>query len=156
MVAGGFVRIDVPGALALQPELLYVQKGAKKIPEVSIPEIQSIVYDVDYIELPLLVKGQLPIGGPHFSPSLLAGPTVGINIASDVDAKWLAQGARVDLSSPKPVELGLSVGAGGDIPLDVGTLSADVRYQLGLTDAFEGSDTFVRNQGIVLTAGFSF
>lgn len=157
LVAGGFVHVDLPGAFALQPELLYVQKGAKRSPEVGIPELESVVYELDYVELPLLVEARLPVlEASRFTPRLRVGPTVGVNVASDVEAERIGSDQRTALEDPKRMEIGLSVGLGGAYHLGGETVSVDVRYQRGLTDAFDGSSAFIRNQGVAVTAGFSF
>lgn len=155
-IAGGFARFNLPGRFFLQPELLYVQKGAEGRPDaIVIPEIESVTYEADYVELPLLAGVEIPTGSSRITSNLFAGPTVGYNVAFNREVELTGQAQSAILMDPKPFEAGLSVGIGGDVALGAPTISIDARYQLGLTDVIE-ADGEVRNRGFIISTGVVF
>jgi len=89
-VGGAFLSLPLGSSLAIQPELLYAQKGGK---------INGNDYQLDYVELPVLLDITLlgPLG-------LLAGPAFNVNLSSPAGATinttdlGLILGAQVKLS----------------------------------------------------------
>lgn len=154
--AGAFVQLDFAGPFALQPELLYVQKGAEQ-------EGTTITrtFKLDYIEIPVLVKFQLPLGGP-FSPNLFAGPSIDFSASAEFEDEAGGQSATNDISDGvSSTEFGLVFGVGGDFGIGAETITVDARYGLGLTSVDDGAfttdgDASLNNQGFVITAGFAF
>jgi len=58
-VAGAFLYFPITDRFGLQQEILYVQKGSRQAIGVDILEIPTtldVVYDLDYLEVPLLLR----------------------------------------------------------------------------------------------------
>lgn len=155
-LAGGFIQLDFAGPFALQPEVLYVQKGSKQEDEVSGTTITATT-KLDYVEVPVLAKFQLPLGGP-FSPNLFAGPSVGFNASAETEVEGGGQSQTNDISDDvSSTEFGLVFGVGGDFGIGAGTITVDARYNLGLTNVDDSdADQTLNNQGFMITAGFAF
>lgn len=156
-MVGGYALIDFAGPFALQPELLYVQKGAQVETEFSFQgQTQTITstLQLSYLELPVLAKLQVPLSGP-VSPNVFAGPSVGINVASSQETESGGQSESEDVEV-SGTDFGLTVGAGVDVGLGVGTVNVDLRYGLGLSNIPSEGDASVKNRGIGVTAGLTF
>lgn len=153
---GGFAQLDFVGPFALQPEVLYIQKGASQEADVQGTTLTGTT-KLDYIEIPVLVKFQLPVGGV-FSPNLIAGPTLGFNVTAEAELEGGGQSETEDVSdSVSTTDFGLALGAGADFGLVVGTLSVDLRYGFSLASIDDTEeDQSVRNRGFMITAGFAF
>lgn len=156
---GGFALIDFAGPFALQPELVYVQKGQKSDLEAEFfgeTISGSVTTKLDYIEVPLLAKFQIPVAGP-LSPNLFAGPTVGFTASSEVEMEFSGESESDDIGDDiSGTDFGLAFGGGADFGLSAATLTVDLRYGLGLTDIPDEGEASVTNQGIMLTAGLAF
>lgn len=153
-LAGGFLLVDFAGPFALQPEALYVQKGwSQDIEGTSVTSTAKL----DYVEIPVLAKFQLPVEGA-FSPNLIAGPALGINVSAEVEAEGDGGSNTEDLSDDvSSTDFGLVVGAGSDFGVGAGTLSVDFRYGLGLSSIDDtDTDASIQNRGFMITAGFAF
>ncbi len=168
--AGGFLTVDLPGPFALQPELLYVQKGATteetgRTRTGNLIRIERAV-ETAYLELVALGKVQVP-GVPLVTPTVGAGPTLGANLSSDlgVTARVFDQFGgeeEVDLEPPeldaRSPEVGLLVSVGTNLDVGPVTVSVSGRYRAGLTDVSDGSSgqqglDLGPNRGFSITAG---
>ena len=143
--AGGFVGTGLNSVFAIQPEVLYAQKGFKgRDPFNRSP----FTFELDYIDIPVLVR----MGPPGFK--VLAGPSFNFNIS----AKGTEEGEPdEDLKDEiEPFEFGLVIGAGfyGSI------LIVEGRYQEGLTNVtkstFIDNDESYRNRTFAILAGIRF
>lgn len=156
LLIGGFALVDFAGPFALQPELLYVQKGAKIEGTAAFGDALtdvSTTYKVDYLELPVLAKLQIPVVGPA-SPNVFAGPAFGVKLSERIEMEqWDASG-REDAIKNTDVEF--VIGGGMDVGLAAGTLAVDLRYAMGMSNIPSEGDSDVKNGGIMLTAGFRF
>jgi hypothetical protein len=162
---------------SLQPEILYVIKGLDGQIDYRVI-IENYEARFDYIELPLLAKFTIA-GGSHFSPYFFAGPGVGINLAAAVDIN------RTDLQTNKSLsgssdwstimnkaEFCFSFGGGCKYGIGLGGITADVRFDLGLSNVYSGgkvtrklggnesTDTILagnsRNLGFAMLVGYNF
>lgn len=155
VVAGGFLLIDVAGPLALQPELLYVQKGQRAEGD-TFQGTVTITSKVDYIELPMLVKLQVPVAGP-ITPTVFGGPSVGVNVNASEEVSRDGRSATQDFDDEiESTELGVHLGAGLDISTGTGILTVDVRYQLGVNNIVSEGPGELKNRGIGIVGGFAF
>lgn len=176
LMIGGYVTIDMAGPIAIQPELLYTQKGAGV--ENTSDQTDAVVTQttkLDYLEVPVLAVVEIPSAG--FSPMVFAGPSVGFNMGAtqstscenvpDTAQDQIGCGEDVDISDvdfvdASSVDFGLVLGAGAGF----GGFNVDLRYQLGLSnpftydvpDQFAGSfeEPSIANRGLMITAGYSF
>jgi hypothetical protein len=160
---GGFVRVDPAGPFALQTELLYTQKGAK-LEETVFGETTTTIYKIDYIEVPLLAKVQIPVTGP-LTPNFFAGPAVGVPVRENVEIESTSgsdSGSIDDLI--EPTDIGVHLGGGVNIAAGTVEVTLDIRYQFGLTNIFQDGNPIlesagiedIKNRGIGITAGLSF
>ena len=57
--AGVFLAFPVTSRLSMQQEVLYVQKGSRQdigVEILEIPTVMDVTYDMDYIEIPVLLR----------------------------------------------------------------------------------------------------
>ncbi len=73
-MAGGWVGFHLGGLLTLQVEAFYTQKGSK-LEDTGSP---TATFKADYIEVPLLLKVGIPLGG--LKPNIYAGPAIAFNV----------------------------------------------------------------------------
>jgi hypothetical protein len=103
-VGGAFVSLPLGSSLAVQPELLYAQKGGK---------INGNDYQLDYVEIPVLLN--ITVLGPL---GLLAGPAFNVNLTSPA-------GTTINTT-----DFGLILGA----QVKLAKLLFSGRYEIGLSD----------------------
>jgi hypothetical protein len=159
-VGGVYGAFDLTPAIGIQPELLFVRKGAKLFSsDVTIGGIhlgeESLTLDVDYVEIPLLLRFSVP-AAPPLDLRLLAGPVASIK----ADEK-LSAGGLIDYSYSsdeiKSADFGVAVGAAVAVHSGNLALVGEGRYTLGLTNVSDlpfGGD--VKNGSIYLMAGLEF
>ncbi len=117
---GVFLTYAIDRQFSIQPEILYVSKGAAK---------DFFFFDahwnLDYLEIPVLLKLDLaPEDKVH--PSLFAGPALDILMAS----KFHVLNEEYDIKDfTKSMDVSLIFGAG----LDYKRVTFDIRYSLGLS-----------------------
>jgi len=130
-IAGGFYRYNINPKVAIEPQLLISMKGAKA---------SALGFDVDlkltYLELPVLFRFTIPTQG-NVSPSIFAGPSVGIKLSSKGSATSPGFSIETDLENTKGVEFGLVFGGGITIGRNDTKIFLDGRYNLGLTNVFD-------------------
>ncbi len=130
--------------LVLQPEVLYVMKGAKT----EFPEMVAEGYDItlevkhDYIEIPVLIKYNVATQG-GIAPSFFAGPIAAFNVSAKME--WDGVPAEAsdelpdgDIENVKSVDFGVTFGAGFGMAVgESSKLTFDVRYTLGMADMYD-------------------
>ncbi len=125
--AGGVVGIPIFLNTYLQIEPKYLQKGGLIRLKENGLEIKA---KTGYLEIPALIR--LPIGEKFH---LLAGPTLGYILSSDLESEF---GGHTFRANAKKVlnnfDLGLTIGGGLSIPVLIGDLFLDGRYTYGITD----------------------
>ena len=157
-VAGGFAEFMIGDMFAIQPEVLYSQKGAK---ETSGGD--ELKLKLDYIEVPVLLKVNIPIEGSKVHPTVYAGPAVAFKASCKLSGTSGGVSASADCDAGgadfvKSTDFGLAFGGG--ISFDVGgaEIGVDVRYTLGLStidDSTDPDDIKNRVISIMGTVGFS-
>ncbi len=147
---GGFslgltASLRLASFLALQPEILYFQKGGGYDVGVDtgIPGITVNVFDtrkMAYLEVPLLVKLSIPLRGV-IRPTFLFGPSLAYNLSGTLDSivKVNIGGLNFNFFDDKDLknelndfELSFVFGGGIDVDLGRGTLVIDSRNYFGL------------------------
>lgn len=123
---GVFLGLKFNEKLALQPELLYSQQGAK----LDIGDV-----DLNYVNIPVVVKYYLVKG-----LNLQVGPQFGFV----VDDNFV-------IGEPENFDLSGVAGLGLDIPLGI---RIDARYNFGLTEIAKNSDS--KNGVFSIALGYSF
>jgi hypothetical protein len=165
-VIGASYNIGLLPTISLQPEILYASKGAKFEESISFEgETFNLdgTLDLTYIEIPLLVKVNLPT--PGFSPNFYAGPAVAFRSAAKAKFEYsgvfmgipFSESDEFDIKDDvKSTDFGLVLGAGLDFGLPVFKLTADLRYTMGLTSIAEEGDIDIKNKAISLMVGVVF
>ncbi len=157
-VGGISLNVGLCSFFSLQPEVLYVQKGTKGSDTVEGVEITG-KYEVDYIEVPLLLNFSFAKEGSSFVPSVYAGPYAGLNARAKMKMSSGGESYSADFKDyVKDTDFGLTFGIGLGKKIGSGKLVLDVRYDLGLTnigeDMQEGQS--VKNKSWLFMLGYYF
>lgn len=158
---GMFVTIELGGVFQLQPELLWVAKGATD--QMTLTDLagtpvgtQHFTYALDYLEIPVLVRIAPPTGAP-IRPSLLVGPALAIKLSSRMDSSGPVSNLGQGLDFVSGTDLGLVMGAGVGLGRGPGRFLLDARYTLGLTNVWGSQSALnARNGTLALMAGYGF
>lgn len=154
-LAGGFAEFEFGKVFAIEPQLLWVQKGAKY--DVDLTDGSgsgSLTLKLDYIQLPVLFKAEYRKPGQDFAPSLFAGPAV----AFKASCKLQVEGDGTSLTDSCPsntvssTDWSLIFGAG----LEYSRFVFQARYDLGLSHISQDSSEDVKNGGWGITLGYGF
>jgi len=159
MTFGGFLRFDLGGVLALQPEMQYVPKGGRGsfviTDDTGVPlGTADGTLKLDYLEFPVLLKVNIPSGG-LLSPNFYVAPSAAVNLASkltaDVSALGLPESVREEdvKDQVKSLDFGGSIGGGFDVRTGKGLMTIDARYTLGFGEIFNA----VQSGGVSGVAG---
>ena len=122
---GIFFMFQFSSLFAIQPEAYYTMKGA-----ILSGENSDITWSLDYIEVPVLLKLIIPVGGSNIRPSVFAGPSVGFNTTAKIKSESAEQDIKEDIKS---TDFGLVFGGGIGIMIGKNELGFDIRYILGLS-----------------------
>lgn len=154
LCVGGFVAFNVANIVAIQPEVLYTQKGAKYEDEFFDG---TYTLGLDYLEIPVLLKVIMPVQG-MIKPHLFVGPYFARNLTART--AWEENGQSDEENVSEYVEdsdFGTVFGAGIDFGLPAGKIVFDARYSLGLTsiDA-SGDPADIKNKAFSFMLGYAF
>jgi len=151
LAAGAFVEFPLgTSGVSLQPEFLYVIKGAKaEVTEEG--ETYTEKLKNDYLEVPVLIKYNFTTAGST-SPFMFVGPVAAFNIGSEmmVEDPPAADSTLgdFDIDNAKSLDFGLTIGGGLGLAMgQSGKLTFDLRYTIGLGDVFEDADDSVDDSG---------
>jgi len=143
-VGGLFTQFKLPvTGLSVQPEVLYTQKGFEE-------EQGDGSAELDYIEVPVLIKFNLPIPSKLVKPNVYVGPYAAYNINSELNLG----GATAGDEAITDYDYGIVAGGG----LDIKKFSFDIRYTGGIENVFEDSfaTTDDKNEVLSVLIGFRF
>ena len=137
--AGGFVSIGINDLFSIQPEVLFVQKGAKA----------EVTLKLNYVEVPILAVFTIQTSG-NVTPFVYAGPSFGMNTLAQVEF----EGEEEDVGNEvKGSDVSLVFGGG----VKVGGFTVEARYAAGVSAINEGqADENIRTRAFMVLAGFSF
>ena len=135
-VGGIFLGFKLGDTWGLQADMLYSQQGG----EFALGDV-----NLDYINVPVVLKYYMT-NNLHIH----AGPQFGINVNDNVDEVLPDLGDGIQLADAESFDVEGVVGIGYEFPFG---LRASMRYNFGLTDAF---NTGGKNSVITLAAGYSF
>ncbi len=156
---GGFVTFQVTHGFAIEPEALYVQKGAKTSTTGSSGTITGKI-KVPYFEIPVLAKLRIPPrGGSIVSPHAYAGPAIafkaGCHVSASSGTTTLSDSCDASTFNVKIKSTDFSLVFGGGV--DIGRALVDVRYDLGLSQiGNSGTNDNAKNRTLYLLAGWTF
>jgi Outer membrane protein beta-barrel domain len=151
--AGVFTQLPIGSAFAIQPELLYINKGASSGYNVLGSSGRNS-FNLNYAELPVLATIKLG----DFA-EIQAGPYVGYLLSSNVKSEGSLGNAGVNLNPDQfnRVDYGLA----GGVNVFLGQLLVGVRYEQGIqkianTTASRAVLNNARNGVGLLSIGYSF
>jgi hypothetical protein len=159
-VGGVHARFDLTPMIGVQPELLFVRKGAKlfstnvTIGGTTFGSVGTTL-DVDYLEIPVLLRLAVPNTGP-VGLHLLGGPVASIKMDEKLSTTGLI-GVSLDSDQVKTSDFGLAFGAGATLRNGGMNLLAEGRYTFGMTNVSDlpfGGD--VKNGSFYAMAGLEF
>ena len=182
---GGFFTVNVNNYLAIQPEILFVQKGTNgSVSAFEFSWWHGVSYHegywedrLSYLETPVLVKLKIPTG-TRIEPDLYVGPSLAIKLMaeekwestfSDSNGVLLGDSSGVEDIDNRIKDIDFGVVFGGDLKINVkfAKIVVDARYTLSLTHIDAGVmipcskiGTYgfrnMKNRTIAVTAGFIF
>ncbi len=166
---GGVLDIGLSKNIALRLEPMYLQKGAE-FDVTDDPDFGTATFTskAKYLEVPALLKIALVTSSTQ--PYLIAGPTIGFNLSSNLELGAAGIRAEIDAKEiTKSTDLGLAFGAGVSFPAGSSSIFVEGRYTLGLSDIAQAGtlkfmdgqleffeDTKVKTRGIQIMAGIAF
>lgn len=162
-IFGASLQLPLTSKVTLQPEALFLNKGAKFRSTVGTGNRNSNI-KLDYFEVPVLLRYDFSreVLGPH----IYAGPSIGWNLKCSITVGGNSSeaGVRSDCGDaelrPKKLDYGVTVGAGLDFNLGGLAATGGVRYGLGLADIRnDNSDEFqsrVNNGTVAIYVGLLF
>ncbi|MFO7260545.1 MAG: porin family protein [bacterium] len=121
---GGHLRFGLTPTFSLQPELLFVRKGAGE------PQVDDSGPRFDYVEIPVLARFDIPLVGAPISPFIYAGPYAAFEVSCKVNDRGDEQDCGDD--THETVDYGAVFGAGLGFAAGPGRLVVEGRYDLGL------------------------
>ena len=153
---GAFVELlDLP-VMSIITEIDYTQKGMKydlPVTGESSPEqigTQTINNRIDYLSI--LVLGKARYNLILFSPYIIAGPRVDIEINKNVD-----KGLNIIFKDFKKNNFGLTFGIGTElIKILPVSLLAEIRYNLDLSDVYSTDNLKIKNKSFDFLVGIMF
>ncbi len=154
---GGFIIINLNNFLALHSEFNYVQKGAKTEGEVLGEKFKAWI-NLAYLEIPAIFRFYLPSQN-DFSFSLYGGSYVGLKMSGRAKAQVGDIKAERDIENLRSTDAGLILGASFDFSLpflQVGKLSCDLRYTVGLTSISTETGVETKNKVFSFSLGYLF
>lgn len=163
LAAGGFAEFGVSDRLAIRPEVVYTQKGAK------VDEPVAVTAKLDYVQVPVLAKVMLGAAGAGPRFNILLGPAFGFSAgcALDVDAPLVvvAEGpsfataasmVEVDCDDLGIGSKGVEVAGVLGVGVDLRRFTFDVRFDRGFTGIFDVDEVDSKHQAISMRAGYKF
>ena len=161
LTAGITYHIGLIMGLSIQPEVLYVQKGAIYEGSASFGNYsmsQKATFTGDCIDIPVLARFNLPM--PVLSPYIEAGASYSIllsakqKIETTTNIPGQTSGTtETDIKDQlSKSDLSLIIGVGVEFLI----LEVDARYIMGMTKLDKDGLYKAYNRGIMLTAGVRF
>lgn len=148
---GGGLRViyGFTDMFGVQPEVLFTQRGTSLESDLG-GETQEQTTTLNYLQVPLLARVSIPVGGGAITPKVVAGPTFGMFLSGTTEAGDESE----DLEDVSAMEIGVAAGAGADFAVGPGSLSLDLRYDRGFTSIDDNDDaefdTFNTNMSVLI------
>lgn len=155
---GVFATFQLSPAFAIQPEVLYMSKGAS----VDIEDEFTADLKLRYIEIPVLAK--VSFGTGVLRPNVFAGPAIAFRTGCEIEAgdgefsgTVDCDDDELDIGAFKTTDFGAVVGVGFDYDLGSAALLVDARLDLGLSSLDDtGTDADAKNRAWSFLVGASF
>ena len=155
---GVYAEIPVSETFSIQPELLYSKQGGTQDGSLVFQEANvnyESKFNLSYLTVPIMAKFYVAKG-----LSLEAGPQIGFLLKSEVDIEVNANALFVSQSESttedvkdftKSNDFAFNIGASYQLN---SSLNFNLRYNIGLTDAYEDIDA--KNSVFQVGVGYTF
>jgi len=145
LALGVFVNYPMSPSVAVQPELLYSEKGS----EGGLFSFTEQDLTLTYLEIPILLKATLfNMGG--LQPHLTVGPEVGILLSADYNG----EDVKDDINS---LDFGITFGAGFVYQFQNNHgLTCDMNFTKGMSTVFKDDDDDGVNGSLSFMVGYFF
>lgn len=143
--AGVLSEFPISDMFSIQAEAMYSQQGYK-LASAGVLSDDSVEYQLDYINVPVLAKIYLVEG-----LSIEAGPQFGFKINEEIDNETFEDGGDSERDAVEDFEFGMA--AGLSFQTNMGLFFTG-RYNRGFTDLVKGQN--FQNQVIQISAGYKF
>ena len=141
-VGGIYLTLPLGSTTSFQPELLFAQRGATARADLDADLPSEIDVKLNYVEVPLLLRVDIPVQSRGIRPHLFAGPSLAFNTACSFEGGGESADCDQELGlfESNTFELGAMIGGGIAFPV-MGTrrLGVGVRYTFGLTEVFKNT-----------------
>ncbi len=158
---GAGISFELRNGFYLQPEVLYIVKGAKadgiipgNIPGDSVRV--KATFDLTYLEIPLLLVYKFNSAG--IRPHIFVGPSLAVKLDAQIRFRAAEGGPefREEDETVEDRDIGLTFGAGFEIDVGSETLSFGLRSTLGFSNARTRDDLPLHNTSVGLYAAIVF
>ena len=116
--------------------------------------------NLDYLEMPLLLVVNLPLGDASVQPRLFGGGSFGFELDCELDPPGDAAAsacAGTEIGETPSVDVGVRFGGGLDVRLQRdAAMILDVGWELGVTDLDPGASVELKNRNLYVSGGFMF
>jgi len=157
---GAGLSYDLGNGLLIQPEFLYIIKGATGKGSIAIVNLENPVpieatFELTYLEIPVLLVYRFERKG--LTPRVFAGPTLSFKLDSQVTFSALDGGPEFQErdDTVESSDLGLTVGVGFDTEMGDEIFTVGLRGTYGFSNARSG-DPALHNTAFGLYAGIVF
>jgi hypothetical protein len=155
---GGHMRFRF-GAIALQPEVMVVTRGAE-VPTARLQEgLQMEQIRLEYVEIPLLIAVPVQVG--RFEPYIMAGGMVALETRcrhvireDDLRTNLSCDAQQSELPDRRALDWGVAAGGGVSYPIWGGRVLAEARQTWGLRNISDQAPLELRNRTLLLTLGY--
>ena len=154
LTAAAIFEIGISDVFAIQPEIAFVQKGAKS-------EVQDYFgggnteskIRLNHIEVPVLAK--VKFGSETVKAYVAAGPSFGYAISGSTKEDGEKETFEdEDWEDYKRFEIGSNVGGGVGLSLAGGGLAfLDLRYMYTLNNLSDAEEISIRHKGFIVSVG---
>jgi len=148
---GAVLDINLSDHIATRFEPMYLQKGCK-IEEGSDPVNQPEGHvKSSYIELLMLVKYSF---GVRIEPYLIAGPTIGYNLRSEIDFDLTGLKFIGDITEvTSTFDFGIIFGGGVQVPVSIGRIFIEGKYSYGIANQRQTGSVTLNSGSFQLNMG---
>ena len=152
---GAFLHLPVSDMLSVQPEILYLQKGAYS----SVP-FGDLLIALDYVEIPVLLRISVSVEGT-VAPYFLVGPALGFKAGCEITTELNGDEGKMDCDETgfevKSMDFGGVVGTGLSIGAGPGSIHLGARYNHGFTSLDDSEEDWdLGSRAFSFLAGYSF
>jgi hypothetical protein len=149
---GIFVGVPVAGPLSAQAEIFLATKGGGLLTVVETTPV-AVSVQLVYIEVPLLARVAIPLGGP-LHPNLFGGGSLALNIGCDIQTAVPGLVAQQACDEPAQLavntfDMGAVVGAGFEYDWRDSNARLEIRQTFGLREVSPGDPSKNRTWAIL-------